>query len=432
MYVCGPTVQDVPHLGHGRTALTFDVARRYMEWRGYKVTHISNITDVEDKIIAKARAEGLTEPDIAKRYERIHREQLDRLGVLPPHEVPHATEYIDQMLDLIGDLIEMGHAYEVPGSGVYFEVPSYAEYGALSGRTVELLLESAGARVEVDTAKRSPLDFALWKGVKGDEPSWESPWGSGRPGWHIECSAMALDLLGEGFDLHGGGTDLAFPHHENEIAQAEAGGHAFARHWMHSAMLNIKGEKMSKSLNNFLTLSDSIDIHGPRALRLWMLQTHYRTQLDVAEDALTAAKAALDGLDALARRARVAGIAPSVELEHDDVDVFRAAMDDDFNTPQALAVLFDCARRTNAAIDRDDPAATKLLATVNDIGTALGLSFDDGSAVHADAAEIEALIAQRTEARAARDFAEADRIRGELTSRGVHIEDTPTGTTWHR
>ena len=434
MYVCGPTVQDVPHLGHGRTALTFDVARRYMEWRGYQVTHVSNVTDVEDKIIAKARAEGLTEPEIAERSETIHREQLERLGVLPPHEVPHATDYIEQMLNLIGDLVEMGHAYAVPGSGVYFEVPSYLEYGSLSGRTIELLMESAGARVEIDDAKRSPLDFALWKAVKSDEPSWDSPWGRGRPGWHIECSAMALDLLGEGFDIHGGGSDLTFPHHENEIAQAEAGGHRFARHWMHSAMLNIKGEKMSKSLNNFLTLADSIDIHGPRALRLWMLQTHYRTQLDVAEDALTAAKAALDGLDALARRARVAGIEPTVELERADIDAFRSAMDDDFNTPQALAALFDCARRANAAIDRGDPEAAKLLATANDLAGALGLSFDDGSAARddADAGEIESLIEARAAARADRNFAEADRIRDELIAMGVHIEDSPTGTTWHR
>ncbi len=435
LYVCGPTVQDVPHLGHGRTAVTFDVVRRYLEWRGYSVNHVSNVTDVEDKIIAKAIAEGLTEPEIASRYEAIHREQLQRLGVLPPHAVPHATEYIESMLNLIGDLVEAGHAYAVPGSGVYFSVPSFSEYGQLSGRTIERLLESAGARVEVDAEKRSPLDFALWKAVKGDEPAWDSPWGPGRPGWHIECSAMALELLGEGFDLHGGGSDLAFPHHENEIAQAVAGGHEFARHWMHSAMLNIKGEKMSKSLGNFLTLAECIDLHGPRALRLWMLQTHYRTQLDVSEGALAAANAALDGLDALARRARAAAVPTTVALSRPDTDTFRAAMDDDFNTSQALAVIFDTARRANAAIDANDhELAASLLSTVIDLLGALGLTLDDGTS-HAedrDAERINALVAERDSARAERDFARADEIRDVLQAMGVQIEDTPAGTIWRR
>ncbi len=435
LYVCGPTVQDVPHLGHGRTAITFDVVRRYLEWRGYAVTHVSNITDIEDKIIAKAQSEGLTEPDIAARYEAIHRAELDRLGVLLPHHVPHATEFIEGMLNLIGDLVESEHAYVVPEQGVYFHVPSFSEYGSLSGRTVELLLESAGARVDIDESKRSPLDFALWKAGKPGEPTWDSPWGPGRPGWHIECSAMALDLLGEGFDLHGGGSDLTFPHHENEIAQAVAGGHVFARHWMHSAMLNIRGEKMSKSLGNFLTLHDSIDLHGPRALRLWMLQTHYRTQLEVTEAALGAAKAALDGLDSLARRARVAEVEPSMEVDRAAAEAFRACMDDDFNTPQALAIVFDMARQANAAIDQQDAGlASKSLATVHDLLGALGLWLEDGSsnADDADAAVIEALIAQRTAARTGKDFAEADRIRTELLEQGVILEDTPTGTIWHR
>src|SRR6476620_7601965 len=301
MYVCGPTVYDVPHVGHGRTALVYDVVRRYLEWLGNAVTFVGNVTNVEDKIIARAAAEGTSERELADRYEQAYWDELARLGVRRPDEVPRATEFIEPMVDLIRELVDGGHAYVIEGEGVYFSVGSYARYGELSGRRLDDLLENAGARVEVDEQKRSPVDFALWKAAKPGEPDWESPWGRGRPGWHIECSAMSLSILGDGFDLHGGGDDLVFPHHENEIAQAEGAGHSFARHWLHSGMVTVSGEKMSKSLGNFTTLKDALDAHGPRAFRFLVASTHYRRQMEINDEALRAAKAALDGFDALAR-----------------------------------------------------------------------------------------------------------------------------------
>ena len=264
LYICGPTVYDVPHVGHARSSLSFDAIRRALEWRGFDVTHVSNVTDVDDKIINKARAQGSSEPEVAAHYEAIHWEQLDRLGVKRPHEVPHATAYIPQMLDLVARLVAAGRAYATE-SGVYFSVESFPGYGALSHRRLDDLLESAGARVEVDERKRSPVDFALWKAAKPGEPSWDSAWGPGRPGWHIECSAMSVGLLGEGFDIHGGGVDLVFPHHENERAQSEGAGQRFARYWLHNAMVNVGGEKMARSLGNFTTLEEAVDSHGPRA-----------------------------------------------------------------------------------------------------------------------------------------------------------------------
>mgnify|MGYP003349031096 CR=1 FL=1 len=328
-YVCGPTVYDVPHLGHGRTAVAFDTIRRYLEWRGYDVTFVSNITDIEDKIIGRAAREGSTEPEVAARYEDAYWSEMDRLAVRRPDDTPHATAYIDQMLRLIGELIDGGHAYVIEGQGVYFAVTTYPGYGELSHRRLDDLLEGAGARVEVDEAKRSPVDFALWKAAKPGEPDWDSPWGRGRPGWHIECSAMSLDLLGEGFDIHGGGDDLAFPHHENERAQAEAAGHRFARHWIHSGMVMVGGEKMSKSLGNFTTLGEAIDAHGGRALRIAVLQTHYRSQTELGPTEIEAAAKAVDRLDALVRRAEAAGITPGAELDGVAVAAFRRAMDDD-------------------------------------------------------------------------------------------------------
>ncbi len=434
MYVCGPTVYDVPHLGHGRTAIVYDTIRRYLEWSGYAVTFVSNITDVDDKIIRRALESGQTEPELARTYEDVYFEQLERLGVRRPDEVPHATDYIGPMLELIAELVESGHAYVVPGKGVYFAVASYPHYGELSGRTLADLLEGAGARVDVDEEKRSPVDFALWKAAKPGEPAWDSPWGEGRPGWHIECSAMSLGLLGEGFDLHGGGDDLVFPHHENERAQAEGAGHPFARHWLHAGMLNVSGEKMSKSLGNFLNLSDAVDAHGPRALRLLALQHHYRRQMEAGPDALASAAAALEGLDALDRSARAAGIRPAAAPDPDVVASFRAAMDDDFNTPVALARIFGAVKRANVAIAGGDTAtAATMLATVHEMMAVLGIdAAPTGADRRDDVAEIDVLVAQRTAARADRDFAAADRIRAELSARGITLEDTPTGTIWHR
>jgi cysteinyl-tRNA synthetase len=430
MYVCGPTVYDVPHVGHGRTAVAFDVIRRYLQWRGDVVTYVSNITDIEDKIIRRAHERNTTEGELAHTYETAYWEQLDRLHVLRPDDMPHATNFIAQMQTLISELVTAGRAYVIEGQGVYFEVATLPDYGALLHRSAAELLEGAGARVEVDEKKRSPLDFALWKAAKPGEPEWPSPWGAGRPGWHIECSAMSLEILGEGFDIHGGGDDLVFPHHENERAQAEGAGHGFARHWVHSGMVMVGREKMSKSLGNFTNLSDALDRHGPRAFRLLALQTHYRKQLEMGDKELSDAGKAVDRIDALFRRA--AGVSEGVV---GDLTTFRNAMDDDFDTPAALAFVFDLVRKANTALDAGDTAAVgDLLATVRELCRAFGLEIDDGggeSEAGADA-EIDALVVAREEARARRDFAEADRLRDELKARGVTVEDGAGRTTWHR
>ena len=436
LYICGPTVYDVPHVGHARSALSFDAIRRALEWRGFDVFHVSNVTDVDDKIINKARAEGSTEAEVAKRYEAIHWEQLDRLGILRPHEVPHATEYIPQMLDLVAELVSAGRAY-VTESGVYFSVESFPDYGSLSHRRLDDLLESAGARVEVDERKRSPVDFALWKAAKPGEPSWDSPWGPGRPGWHIECSAMSVGLLGEGFDVHGGGVDLVFPHHENERAQSEGAGQRFARYWLHNAMVNVGGEKMARSLGNFTTLEEAVDAHGPRALRLLVLGTHYRSNMEMGPENVAAAAEALGRLDALARRARTAGVerlhlAPT-DLDPETLAAFNAALDDDFNTPAALAAIYEATRKANLAIDAGGGTdAGRLVSTVHALTGALGLELDDGSKTGEGDDEINSLVEARNAARKAKDFAEADRIRADLAARGITLEDTPSGTTWHR
>jgi len=436
MYVCGPTVYDVPHVGHGRTAVVYDVIVRYLRWRGYEVTYVTNVTDIEDKIIARANESGSTEQEVAKRFEAEYWHEMDRLGVSRPDAMPRATEYIGPMLELVKELVDSGHAYVVEGRGVYFDVTSFPSYGALAHRDLDQLLESAGARVEVDEAKRNPVDFALWKAAKPGEPAWDSPWGPGRPGWHIECSAMSLRELGEDFDLHGAGNDLIFPHHENERAQAEAAGHTFARHWIHSGMVEIGGEKMSKSLDNFVTLADALDAHGPRAFRLAVLQTHYRKAMELGDVELRAAASGVARLDALVRRADAAGITwRDATPDPDIVDAFRAAMDDDFSTPNAVAVgIFEPASEANQCIDAGDTdRAAVLVATVVELAGVLGLEVGQASGEGSDDdAEIEALVRQRDEARAAKDFATADRIRDDLAARGVVLEDTPTGTIWHR
>jgi cysteinyl-tRNA synthetase len=430
MYVCGPTVYDVAHVGHGRTALVFDVIRRYLEWIGLDVTYVSNITDVEDKIIARASERGTSESELAGTYERAWFDAMDELGVRRPDYVPHATEYISGMLDLIRELIDRGHAYAAE-DGVYFDVDSFPGYGALPHRTLDELRKSAGARVEVDEAKRSPMDFALWKAAKPGEPAWDSPWGKGRPGWHIECSAMALDLLGEGFDLHGAGDDLVFPHHENERAQAEGAGHPFARHWIHAGMVTAGGEKMAKSLGNFTTIADALDTHGANAFRVAALNAHYRRATELGAKELEAAATGVARLDALVRRVSASDI-DTMDAPHDDatVEVFRAAMDDDFNTPNALAAIFDATSRANRAIDRGDlDVAASLTATVRELAGVLGIDLHSAAE---DDAEIDALVRERDEARAARDFARGDEIRDALAARGIKLEDGPSGTTWHR
>ena len=428
MYVCGPTPYEVPHLGHGRKEVVFDTIRRYLIWRGFVVTYVSNVTDIEDKIIARAQADGTTEAELVRRYEGTFRDAFDRMNILRPDEEPRATEWIEEMTRLIAELVAKGHAYVVEGQGVYFQVESLPGYGALSHRSVADLLESAGARVDVDERKRAPVDFALWKTAKPGEPAWESPWGLGRPGWHIECTAMSLKLLGDGFDIHGGGSDLVFPHHENEIAQAVGAGHEFARYWLHNGMLNVDGEKMSKSLGNFVTLVDVLDKYDPRAFRLLVLQTQYRRQMEVGDKELAGAEKAVGRLDALARRARAAKL-PTVPVG--DVTPFRDVMDDDFDTPAALAYVFELVRDANVAIDEGlHETAAMHLATVRELAGALGLEVrDEEPEAHE---EIDALVAAREAARRAKDWAEADRVRDELARLGVVVVDTPQGPEWRR
>ncbi len=430
MYVCGPTPYDFPHLGHGRYAVVFDMIRRYLEWRGYRVTFVSNVTDVEDRIIERAAQIGSTELALALRFEAEHLRELDRLNVRRPDEMPHATEFISEMQSLVAELIARGRAYVIEGQGVYFQVDTFPPYGKLSHRTIDELLESAGARVEVDERKRSPVDFALWKAAKPGEPQWESPWGPGRPGWHIECSAMSLQILGEGFDIHGGGDDLVFPHHENEIAQAEGAGHDFARYWIHSGLVNVDGEKMSKSLGNFVTLGELLDRHDPRAFRLLILQTHYRRQMEVGTKELADAEKAAERIDSLIRRAQLEGVTGGVPDEQLR-ERFRVAMDDDFDTPAAVALVFEVVRDANIALDdgRLDDGA-RLVATAAELWQVLGLWWRDDEP-EADA-DIERLVRARDDARERHDWAAADAVREQLRERGVVLEDTPHGTVWRR
>ena len=437
MYVCGPTVYDLPHLGHGRTALTYDMIRRYLTWTGLRVLVASNVTDIDDKIIVRAEQEGRTEPDVAAEFTAKYDEQMERLGILPPDSRPHATQFIDGMIDIISQLIDRGAAYVVEDKGVYFSVGSLSEYGRLAGRTLDQLLDDAGQRVDVDTDKKSPLDFALWKSAKPGEPSWFTPWGVGRPGWHTECVAMSLSALGTGFDIHGGGDDLCFPHHQNEWAQVTAMGQQFARYWVHSAMVNVAGEKMSKSLGNFTNLAEAIDTAGPRALRLLALQTHYRRAMEMGRDALMAADAAVNRLDAFHRRMVTANVdLNGGELHEASIAAFRLAMDDDFSTPTALDNAFSLIRSANSDLDNSDLVAAGLKSrTAVQMFSVLGIEIGSQEAatnVGPTDQEIEDLLEQRAQARADKDFATADRIRDELASADVVIEDSVNGVVWHR
>jgi cysteinyl-tRNA synthetase len=428
MYVCGFTADNVPHLGHGRFTLVYDVLRRYLEWLGLEVHHVSNVTDVDDKIIARAEAEGVTEADVVRRNEAIWYEVMDALDVVRPHEDPHATAYIEPMVALVGQLVDRGLAYEAE-DGVYLEVEKVPGYGLLARQPLESL--RAGARVDVVEGKRSPLDFALWKKAKPGEPTWPSPWGPGRPGWHTECVVMSLDLLGEGFDVHGGGQDLVFPHHENERAQAVGLGRDFARHWVHNGWVVVEGQKMSKSLGNFTSLPELLASSDARAYRLLVLQSHYRSPIEVTPATIQQAEASLARLDALVRRVPGGWGVPAVEPDAAALDAFRAAMDDDLDTPRATALLFDLTRRANAALDAGDgAAAAPLLAAVREVAGALGLRLGGGEEAVPD--DVAALVRRRDEARAARDFPAADAARDELVAAGWVVEDTPAGTRVRR
>jgi cysteinyl-tRNA synthetase len=429
MYVCGPTVYDVPHIGHGRFSLIWDVIRRYLEWSGYEVHYVSNITDIEDKIIRRANETGVPTDEIVRTYEKAWWDAMDRLGVRHPDAEPHATAYVDKMVDYIADLVDRDSAYET-SDGVYFDTSTLDGYGLLARQPLDSLRSGAGERTVVgEEEKRSPLDFALWKKAKPGEPEWPSPWGAGRPGWHIECTVMALDLLGEGFDLHGGGNDLAFPHHENERAQALGGGHPFARHWVHSGMVTAAGgEEMHKSLGNFVNLTDLLDKVDGRAYRLLVLQSHYRSPVEVTDATIERAVNTLEGLDAFGRR--FADVPPAPALP-DVVEKFVALMDDDFNTPPATALLFDLVRDANKAADaRDHEGAHANAATALELLGVLGLSLR--TAVDDVDEPTAALIAARNVARNEKNWAEADRIRDELVALGWTVEDGAGGTTVHR
>ena len=436
MYVCGPTVYDLAHIGNARPIVVFDVLYRVLKRRYPQVTYVRNITDIDDKINEASRTGGEPIESITARTTRAFHEDIAALGALPPDVEPRATAHVPQMIALIEALIAAGNAYKADGH-VLFHVPSAPRYGALSGRNRDEMI--AGARVEVAPYKRDPADFVLWKPSDETLPGWESPWGRGRPGWHIECSAMSRAYLGETLDIHGGGMDLIFPHHENEIAQSECAcpGAPFAGHWVHNGVLTVEGEKMSKSLGNFITIREALAETPGEVIRLVLLSTHYRHPLDWSADGIEMAHHSLDKLYTALRKAEPAAgrVEDSVDPEVED------ALCDDLNTPRALVALHRLARERNRASERGDRAAqARAFAALRGSGALLGLlqaepeswfrgaGQDDGMSD----AEIEALIAARAAARAARDFAEADRIRAAMAADGIALEDTAEGTSWRR
>ncbi|MCK6405042.1 MAG: cysteine--tRNA ligase [Rhodocyclaceae bacterium] len=432
MYVCGMTVYDYCHLGHARVLVVFDMVQRWLKASGYAVTYVRNITDIDDKIIRRAIENKETIGQLTGRFIAHMNEDAAALGVQKPDHEPKATEYVPQMLDMIGQLEKNGLAYQAADGDVNYSVRKFAGYGKLSGKSLDDL--RAGERVEVDSAKHDPLDFVLWKHAKEGEPFWQSPWGNGRPGWHIECSAMSSQLLGKHFDIHGGGQDLQFPHHENEIAQSE-GAHscAFVNYWMHNGFVRVDDEKMSKSLGNFFTIREVLKKYDAEVVRFFILRAHYRSplnysdaHLDDARHALTRLYTALKGFET---------VAAAIDWKEAHAQRFRTALDDDFGTPEAVAVLFDLAAELNRSHSATLAAQLKGLAGV------LGLLGRDAQSFLQAApaaegglaeADIERLIAERAAAKKAKNYAEADRLRGELTAAGIVLEDSPAGTTWRR
>jgi cysteinyl-tRNA synthetase len=435
MYVCGMTVYDLCHLGHARVMVVFDVVYRYLKAQGYDVTYIRNITDIDDKIINRANENGESFTDLTERFISAMHEDSEALGILTPDSEPRATAHIAEIVDMIERLIANGHAYAADNQDVYYSVNSFEGYGKLSGKSLEDL--QAGARVEVDSQKRNPLDFVLWKSAKPGEPAWDSPWGEGRPGWHIECSAMSTCCLGDTFDIHGGGADLTFPHHENEIAQSEgATGKQFVNYWMHNGFVRINDEKMSKSLGNFFTVREILARYQAEEVRYFILTSQYRSPLNYDDEHLDNARSALTRFYTAMR-----GL-PSAESADESAyaERFHAAMDDDFNTPEALAVLFDLVREINRVRQEDVDRAASLAAELRRLGDVLGILQDDPeqylrggeSASGLSDDQIELMIQQRQEAKAGKNWAEADRLRDELKAQGVVLEDNPQGTTWRR
>ena len=439
MYACGPTVYNYIHIGNARPICVFDTMRRYLEYKGYEVTFVQNFTDVDDKIINKANEEGTTSQEVSERFMKEYTTDATGLGVLPPSIAPKATETMPEIIAIVKELVDNGHAYAADGD-VYFRTRSFKEYGKLSHQPIEDL--ESGARIGVSEQKEDPLDFALWKSAKPGEPSWKSPWGDGRPGWHIECSAMVKKHLGETIDIHCGGQDLVFPHHENEIAQSECANHAdFARYWMHNGYINVDNRKMSKSLGNFFTVRDVAEKYGYEPIKFMMLQAHYRSPLSYSSEVLDQCKAALerihtcrDNLDFIRKDADATATAvDSALLEALDSRrlQFETALDDDLNTADAIAAIFDLVRDLNIYFAQVRPAADVDAAAklFDELCAVLGILYSRGEKNDVDA-EILALIEERQQARKSRDFARADAIRDELLAKGIELKDTPQGVQY--
>ncbi len=436
MYVCGPTVYAEAHIGHAMSAMVFDIIRRYLEYRGYQVIHAQNFTDVDDKIIVRASELGISPDRLAEDMIQEWMAQTAILNVKPATIYPRATQEIDTIQNLIEKLISTGHAYHVPGSDVFYRVTSFEDYGKLSHRKLDDML--AGSRIYVDPNKEHPMDFVLWKAAKEGEPAWESPWGPGRPGWHIECSAMIQRHLGGQIDIHGGGSDLVFPHHENEISQSESinCGRGLARYWVHNGMLQLSGEKMSKSEGNFVTIRELLDMGGGEIFRFMVLGSHYRSPLAFGQETYDAARRGLERLIGTVRdldRRDVPGERPDHPLADEVDDVrsrFESAMDDDFNTPVALAALFDLARSINRESE-PTPAVRYAQAALQDLAGVLGLRLREPEPRTSDSGPyVDLLVQVRDELRAARQFELADRIRDRLSALGVSVEDSSEGARW--
>ena len=430
MYVCGMTVYDSCHLGHARAMMAFDILARYLRYQNYKVNFVRNITDIDDKIIDRANENSETIDALTDRTIASMHEDFSKLGLELPTNEPRATDHIDGMIKMISGLIDKGHAYHSESGDVFFAVRTFPEYGKLSNKNIDDL--NPGARIKEDDSKKDPLDFVLWKSAKPNEPSWDSPWGLGRPGWHIECSVMSLENLGEHFDIHGGGPDLLFPHHENEIAQSEcASDHKFANYWMHSGLLKINGEKMSKSLGNFAMLKDLYNSYHPEVIRYYLISSHYRSSLNFDNESLDQARSALT------RLYQALLLAPSEETDlHDEsISEFIKSMNDDLNTPEALSTLFGLAKLINNSQNVQEQSMYS--STMKELGQVLGLLHENsdtflqyGASLADD--EIEAQIQQRNEARKANDFQKADQIRDDLAEQGILLDDSTEGTTWKK